>query len=272
MNYRHEARKYLKRSKVELAIGEDERLPYAALELRMAMEALTYDRALSYKDEFPPEEYETWQPIKVMSVLVDIDPTADMGSSIAAGLEEVPGIPASVMTSMGSEKVLNMATLKKHYSALGSHLHVQSMKQVRSGKPQDFAGMRSRCEEIVVFMEEVLSSPVWNITLGNFSTLACMECETPIRKRLHHGQREVHAKCYKCPASYTLVEKENGQAEWNPHKNQVKCEDSNCEEKISIWKNEMEIMKYWICPACKGRNTFVLGVRYEPEGSWDESS
>ena len=51
----------------------------------MAMEALTYDRALAYKDEFPPDEYETWQPIKVMSVLLEIDPTTDKNSSISFG-------------------------------------------------------------------------------------------------------------------------------------------------------------------------------------------
>lgn len=120
MNYRNEARKYLKRSKEELDTGDNERLKYAALELRMAMEALTYDRAFAYKDEFPPDEYETWQPIKVMSVLLEIDPTTDKNSSIAFGLEERPGVPASVMQSLGEEKVLNMATLKSHYSALGS--------------------------------------------------------------------------------------------------------------------------------------------------------
>lgn len=62
MKYRNDAREYLQRSKNELNSSDNERLKYAVLELRMAMEALTYDRALAYKDEFPPNEYETWQP------------------------------------------------------------------------------------------------------------------------------------------------------------------------------------------------------------------
>lgn len=49
MDYRNDARKYLKRCEEELMTGENERLKYAVLELRMAMEALTYDRALAYK-------------------------------------------------------------------------------------------------------------------------------------------------------------------------------------------------------------------------------
>lgn len=58
MNYRNQARKSLERANEKLGTGNDEDLKYVALELRMALEALTYDRALAYKDEFPPEEYE----------------------------------------------------------------------------------------------------------------------------------------------------------------------------------------------------------------------
>lgn len=267
MNYRNDARKHLKRSEGELGTGDEERLKYAALELRMAMEALTYDRALAYKDEFPPTEFETWQPRKVMSVLLDIDPTADKDSSLAFGIEKEYGLPAPVINSLGSEKVLNMANLRKHYDALGSYLHVQSMKQVRAGKSLDFGEMRSRCEEIAAFVREVLSSPVFNITLGSFATLDCMECGKPIRKRIPHGQSEVHVECYECHASYALIDKQNGQVEWKPQQHEVDCANSGCEHKITVWRHEMKIGRCWTCPDCKGRNTFALGVRHAPEGS-----
>lgn len=51
-------------------------LQYAALDLRMAMEAIVYDRALSFKDEFPEREYDTWQPKRIMTILIEIEPTA----------------------------------------------------------------------------------------------------------------------------------------------------------------------------------------------------
>ncbi len=133
----------------------------------MAMEALTYDRALAYKDEFPPNEYETWQPRKVMAVLLEIDPMADKDSSLAIGIEDQNGAPAPEMNSLGSEKVLDLRTLNKHYDALGSYLHVQSMKKVRTGKTLDFSKMRERCEKIATFVAQVLSSPVFNVTLGS---------------------------------------------------------------------------------------------------------
>ena len=266
MNYRTDARNSLKRAENFLSNENDQNLKYAALELRMTMEALTYERALAYKDEFPPKEYETWQPRKVMLVLLDIDPTADKDCSLAAGLEEEYGVPAPKMTFFGSEKILNMATLRKHYDALGSFLHVQSMKQVRAGKPLNFIKMRSRCETIAAFVREVLSSTVFNVTFGSFATLQCLECRKPIRRRIPRGQDEVFVDCYECVASYRIVQKEDDKVAWIPHQHDVKCANSECEHNINLWHREVEIGKYWVCPDCKGQNLFVISVHHEPKG------
>jgi len=128
VNYRRLARIHLENTKIQLDTHEDFNLHYAALELRMSMESLTYDRAIAYKDEFPPDEYQTWQPQKIMSVLLEIDPRVDQGSSIAIGAHD--GVPPSKMTSLGTEVVLSMKILKEHYHELGSYLHIQSMKKM----------------------------------------------------------------------------------------------------------------------------------------------
>ena len=44
MNFRSIAKKAVKKAKEELASNDDERIKYAVLELRLAMEAITYDR------------------------------------------------------------------------------------------------------------------------------------------------------------------------------------------------------------------------------------
>jgi hypothetical protein len=84
-NLRPLARDALARARVELASGEEHRLRYAALELRLAMEALTYDRAAAFAELIPPEEYKTWQPRKLMAVLLEIDPAIGMTSTISIG-------------------------------------------------------------------------------------------------------------------------------------------------------------------------------------------
>lgn len=265
MDYRSSARNHLKRCEEELTAGNTERLKYAALELRMAMEALTYDRALAYKDEFPPSEYETWQPRKVMLVLLEIDPTADKDSSIACGIEEEYGVPAPVMTSLGTENVLNMVTLRKHYDALGSFLHIPSMKQSREGKVHDLQRLKTRCEEIAASVKAVLSSPVFNAIFGDFATVDCIACGKRIRKRMPHGKSDVSAECYECGASYTVVAKGNGEVEWQPRQHEFECTNASCKKKVFVWHHEVEAGRHWVCEGCGGQNIFVLGISYKTQ-------
>ena len=262
VNYRHEAHQALKRAREALE-DDDTRLKYAALELRMAMESLTYDRARAYKDEFPPDEYETWQPRKVMAVLLEIDATADKDSTLSYGVEETPGQPSARMTMLGTEKVLNMETLRKHYDALGSFLHVPTLKQTRSGKAHDPEKQRKRCTEIAGYIEHVLDSRVHNVTLGNFASMECAECGKPIRKRMPASEETVEAECFACKASYTLRDIGGAQVKWEPHVHQIACSNRACGHKIEIWRREFAAGATWTCPDCDGRNTIVLGIQHE---------
>lgn len=265
-DYRNEARRELKRAEAELASGGNDRLKYAALELRMAMESLTYDRALAYKDEFPAKEYETWQPRRVMTMLLEIDPNADKDSSLAVGIEPSYGETPEVMQSLGSEKVLNLATLKEHYDALGSYLHKPTLKQQQSGGRVDFAKLRARCERIASYLGEVLASRVWNSTIGNFASIDCMKCGKPIRKRFPHGATTVDAKCLECGASYKVHDVGNHQANFEPDQVEVQCANSDCAIKIYPWRTEIEHGVSWICEECGGRNVFRLAIYHEPVG------
>jgi hypothetical protein len=203
-NFRHEARQALARAAVELCTGEEARLKYAALELRMAMEALTYDRAEAFSAELPPTDYDTWQPKKLLQLLLEIDPTADKDSVLSFGVEEEYGIVAPVMQSLGSEKVLNLGVLKRHYDALGSYLHMPTIKQIAGGKGVDATKLRNRCQEIAGFVEAVLASRVFNVTLGSFAEMPCEACGATIRKRIPHGMPSTEARCFTCPASASI--------------------------------------------------------------------
>ena len=60
--FRPLARNALRRAIKELDSGDADRLPYAALELRKAMECLAYERLLLYRDELPEDKMAIWQP------------------------------------------------------------------------------------------------------------------------------------------------------------------------------------------------------------------
>ena len=262
MNLRNKARTHLKAASEQLEAGYDSALKYAALELRMAMEAITYDRALSFKEEFPTEEYDTWQPKKVMAVLLEIDPMTDKDSTIAFGLEEKYGVQAKKMTSLGTETVLNMKVLKKHYDALGSFLHILTIKSMKSGETVNYEKMRKRCEEIKEYLNRVVRSPVFNSTLGAFSSIQCAECGNKVRKRVSQGEN-IHVECSNCVASYRLRRDADNQCVWESLQQKIECANTQCAKEIVVWENEIRIEKYWNCLDCKGKNRFVLGIAYE---------
>jgi hypothetical protein len=259
-NFRHEARQALGRANVELCTGEEARLKYAALELRMAMEALTYDRAEAFSAELPPTDYDTWQPKKLLQLLLEIAPTADKDSLLSFGVEEEYGIAAPVMQSLGSEKVLNLGVLKRHYDALGSYLHMPTIKQIAGGKGADATKFRNRCQEIAGFVEAVLASPVFNVTLGSFAEMPCEACGATIRKRIPHGVPSIEARCFKCPASYVVEAIEENGVVWKPNRQQAFCAKPDCGTAILVWHHQVVPGNAWTCPECQSRNIICLGV------------
>lgn len=267
-DFRSMARASLARAKAELEAGGD-RLRYAALELRFAMEAVTYDRALAFKDEIPPEEYGTWQPRKLMQVLHDIDPSIGMTSTIAVGIEETPGVaaPPEAMQVMGTDVVFTLADLKRHYDAIGSHLHMPSLEQVMSGKAADPAKLKARCEEAAGLLEKALSSRVWNSTMGMFATLdACMRdgCGKPVRKRIPMGKDKVDVKCFECGAEYVVADQGDGKTFWEPKQTMVRCPTEGCGRRMPLWPDEVKDGTWWRCSEC-GKTVRIALMAYIDE-------
>lgn len=248
------------RAKALLAIGVDDQLRYAALELRFAMEALTYDRAQAYAKEIPPEEMATWQPDKVMKVLLEIEPTADSSYTLRIGEEPYPGGTPAEMHTLGADTVFSLADLKKHYHAVGSVLHTPTMQQMEQANPLDAAKLRMRLEAITVALAKSLDSQVWNVTLGSFATLMCQRCTKPIRKRLPTGQQSVEAACFSCGAPYRVSLREDGMVWWEPMTRQAKCPTKNCSGEFVFWLDEVKPGAHWSCSECKRPYRIELGI------------
>jgi hypothetical protein len=264
-DFRRIARKSLERAKAELATNDPHRARYAALELRDAMESLTYDRAMAFKDDIPPDEYRTWQPRKLMAVLLEIDPSIGMTSTLRFGLQEEYGkrAPREKMKTIGTDFVLGMDALKAHYDAIGSFLHMPSLEQIQSGRIPDPVKLRGRCETVASVVESVLTSRVWNGSFGRVSMLGqCMNenCGKPVRRRMPHGKDPVDAECIECKAQYTLTKEDDGQVLWMPKKEDAPCSTQGCSEKMSLWLHQIKPGTRWQCRGCGVHNVIELMV------------
>ncbi len=164
IDFRYEAKQSLIRAKQYLSVMDDRDMRHAALELRLAIEGLTYARAELLKDDIPPKSYGTWQPRKLMQLLEDIDPNAFKSSTLAVGEQTEPGKSAPVMHTLGTETVLTFKDVKTHYDALGFFVHLPTIEQAAKGSSDDFARLRARCSELVAVLEAFPAQ--WDPKLG----------------------------------------------------------------------------------------------------------
>jgi DNA-directed RNA polymerase subunit RPC12/RpoP len=163
------------------------------------------------------------------------------------------------MQTLGTDKVLGMSYLKKDYNALGSFLHLSTIRQLEDGSGFNAAKCRKLCTTVVAALEEVLSSRVFNSTIGNFSEIECMRCDRPVRKRMPHGRQTVDAQCFECGAEYRL-EEVGEQVTWKPKQDLIPCANQRCGQKIAVWTDEQKVGANWQCPSCGQRSQLALGV------------
>jgi len=262
-SFRSAAHQALSRAKAEIESGSHERLRYAALELRLCIEALTYDRAQAFATEIPPEQYDTWQPRKLLQVLLDIEPTADQSYTLSYGQESAFGQRAEEMRVFGSETVFNLRAIKKHYDALGSFLHMPTLKQVQEDGDSDFSKLKSRCALIVASLDAALLSTVYNATFARFTQLNCLECGEIVRKRFPVGKEVVDVECFECHAGYRLTSPEPGKVHWEPMQQIIACQTKSCGHEFAIWNHEIKPGTHWKCVKCEQR--FRIGFAVLPD-------
>ncbi len=251
-NYRTIARQALKRARAETASGDPERLAYAALELRNALEAVTYDRAQLYKDEVSADVYRTWQPRKVIRYMAEIDQMVSFKSwEVLFKPQHKPGEPENRWISFGTETLLTQKNLKDHYDALGSFLHVPTPHQIANNKEPDNERLREHCEECIAILDRVLKSPVSKVTFSVSSKGECQRCGHIVIKRTPPNSTvPFEARCFECGAGYVVTHEGPNTVRWIPKTCPIGCQTPGCDQEIELWEDEIRPGVTWDCEGC----------------------
>ncbi len=264
--YRDLARQHLKEAKANLEIDNPVRLRSSALALRMVVEALTYELVNSYKDDLPPD-HKVWQPRRLMEVLLKIDPYADQSISLSYGKTPSPGKRPEQMFSLGTENVITQETIKKHYDALGSYLHVPTIKQLVDDNGHDLEKLRARCHVLLEDLEKILASDVWGVNIRETASIVCSGCNNKILRRFVQDQGERKVECFNCDATYIISKDNPGKVNWEPQKVPVQCPNNDCKNEFDIWEKELKRGTHGVCPYCKNKFHICLGVALYNEPS-----
>jgi hypothetical protein len=262
IDFRERARSELEIAKGLLADPTRLNIRHAALALRLALEALIYDRATLYESDLSSDDYDTWQPRKLLATLLEIDPGAGSSISIEIAEGNVGEPNGNVFRSMGKEEVLSIQTLKRHYDALGSFLHFPTLKSLKNGGDHRPEKIKDRCEELAAEIDKIVASKLWHWTVNRPSELTCLECCKLIRRRMPLGESRRVVKCTTngCPAEYEVSTRHDDMSvQWRAQAVPIQCINELCEGKKLLWQSERHGGTEWGCQTCD--RTYKLALK-----------
>jgi len=254
----------LERARKHVEIGSSESLRYAALELRLFMECVTYDKLKAMSSQIPAHAYERLLPPQAVRLLLEFDPGQDKEYTLYIGLEEQYGKPAKEMKYLGTHKPVRLAWLRKHYNKIGQQLHVLSPTQ--QGMPKD-----KLTEYLWGVIEEMTEVATGNITgglFGNVGRFECQVCNTLIICSEHKVTSSNLVTCHNhsCRAEYYATLSDDGQFKFDLKVTEFDCID--CQAKTKIQNRDLKIGAIFACANCGSRHEFVnrqWGYRLLPD-------
>ncbi|WP_441252054.1 hypothetical protein AB8A28_08885 [Tardiphaga sp. 71_E8_N1_1] len=224
MSYRFLAKEHLKNATALLAACDVSQLPYACLELRKSIEALSYELLNGYLAEASMKIMETWQPDKVMKELVRIDAGAEVNSFLRMKREGPDGEPSGDWINLGEDRRPRVTWVTKSYHQLGNFLHVPTIKQQREGYVFDEATCGDRATRIQGELTRILEASLWNANFSVSVTFDCAACEVPIKRRSEALESGEPVECGNCGQLHGAEPQGNGSYFFVPHSLSWDCE------------------------------------------------
>jgi hypothetical protein len=207
MSLRALASSHLKAAQEQLADGTDRALRYACLDLRMAIECLTYDLLALYREDVLDQTLAEWRANKILEELKRIDPTADSSPSLQIA-NATGKFDASDALAFDEHRFETKWAVKA-YHTLGRHLHERTFQEIEGGKVDDWVKLRARATEIAAELQAIGSSTGWNLRIKQAVRIPC-DCGRKAQFNMGPLQLRSRARCSDCGAEYEVWKKADG--------------------------------------------------------------
>lgn len=259
------ARECLSRARHLLSLGDEASLRYACLELRFAIEYITYSQLQAYWDELPSEALKKWTPKQLISEMLEVDPTADKSATIAYGLEPSEGVapPPEEMIILGTDQRFSLKWANKNHNTLGNFLHAPTIRQIETGDVATAAAIAKKATAVVNQCEEILKSPIYGVNFGIFFDFTCTYCQTSIHKREGSFTSEQGVVCPNCSAVYDCQPTSEGKLRISPRKMRYECK--SCAKDNYVTKHMVEAGVVLTCHHCGKKVTVHLALKEEDQ-------
>lgn len=258
----------------------DASVTYAALEARMALEKVVYDRLRQRHDYISPEQLKAWTPGEVVKrLLLDVDDNLTSGFVLSMSRKpHVPGVKPEDedYVQIGTEMGFDAKMIAKMWQALaGLALHVRIPKSKDDHIPDygNKAKVSAKVTQVVSELERLSKGTISSsgVPVGHELSFVCT-CGEKNKRRANLLQEGQHVYCINpmCKETWQVVI-EGDETNFNRVAVDVPC--PNCLTVNNIpWRivTEMkyDVMWQYACTNCEHTNVVkwhLMQVKFPPK-------
>lgn len=250
-------------------LGENtpESVSYAALECRLAIEYLCYDRLKMALDLVSYADVNSWQPGKVMravETLANEDAASSFTVKIAREPERPPGQELSLEErqqldyhTVGTQSSIDVKKIVALWNALSNaalHVQVPRTKADQLSIHGDKARTAAKVEECVVELRKIGAGTLLSSGFGTEFSMPCIGCKYPVKRRADRLVDKQTVSCVNpsCDESYT-VEIQGEDMKFTRRLVSFHC--PKCEAEVDIAMRQVARLRVFetagvTCPAC----------------------
>lgn len=244
-----------------------ESVTYAALECRLAIEYLCYDRLKLALDLVSYADLKGWQPGKVMRAvesLANEDVASSFTLQIAREPDRPPGHDLSLEErqqldyhSLGTQSTINIGRIVTLWNALSNAaLHVQAprTKSDLLSIYGDTTRIAAKVEDCLAEFRKIGNGTLLSSGFGREVSIQCMGCKYPVKRRADRLTDKQTVSCINpdCDESYTVEIRGD---DINFTRRLVSFHCPTCETEVDVAMRQVARLKVFetasvSCPAC----------------------
>lgn len=260
-----------------------ESVTYAALECRLAIEYLCYDRLKMALDLVSYADVNSWQPGKVMravETLANEDAASSVTLRIAREPERPPGQELSLEErqqldyhTLGTQSSIDVRKIVSLWNALSNaalHVQVPKTKSDQLSIHGDKARTAAKVEECLTEFRKIGAGTLLSSGFGREVSIPCMGCNYPVKRKADRLTDKQIVSCVNpdCDESYT-VDIQGDDIHFDRRLVSFKC--LKCEAEVDVAMRQVSRLKVFetagvSCPVCSAPHRIGTQMVYTAVG------
>lgn len=234
----------------------EQSLTYAALESRLTLEYLCYERFRVYFSYLSESDLKNWQPKHIIKQISDeVDDNVSREFSISISDEKIDGrLPETKeefesikYTPLGNQSELKLNKLHKLWNGVSNvalHIPVPSISSDSINVYGDKDKIRKKVSEVIVFLSNMKGNLLVGGSFGEEYSFNCFVCDTKIKRPVSSLQHKTAISCInpKCQESYVIQKDKHDKFE--VIRNVIKFTCLGCNKKLQVPINAFKDLRF----------------------------